>query len=83
MTARAGEIVTCINGHALYRMVEDVNDGGIFFSGRFEVVDGQAPKPVPYQMIVECPRCAAPWADWMPGVVRIHFSDGWRPRLDG
>ena len=74
--ARKGEIVTCENGHALFRLTDDMYAGSRFRAGSFETVGTDVQKPAAGEKIKPC-ACGARWVKGGPGV-RVHFEDGWR-----
>jgi hypothetical protein len=57
---RAGDIVGCLNGHDMYRLLADVTPGAVIESSIFEPI-GDAPKPECYKPIAPCHVCGMPW----------------------
>ena len=58
--ARAGDIVKCLNGHNLYRLLSNITPGTIIESNVFEPI-GDAPKPQMGKTIERCHICDMPW----------------------
>ncbi|MEQ8394999.1 hypothetical protein [Thalassobaculum sp.] len=60
---RAGHIVTCENGHPLYRVAVDIYavPDSCPRSDDLERIDPEAQEPVKHLMIRPCPHCKAPW----------------------
>jgi hypothetical protein len=83
MTAKAGEKVTCTNGHVICEVVKDLNTGDMNWGDNFgnwtqePPKTGQLDKPV-------CAVCGADFFDPEPGSWAMHFEDGtWRPDFWG
>ncbi len=70
--AKAGDVVTCENGHAICSFVRDVDVGEAFDAA---AVDGWTqPEPKIGDIVSPCAKCGA---RWFKGVY-FHFEDGWR-----
>jgi hypothetical protein len=65
--AKKGEAVTCMRGHVVFRMPEDLDWQTPLHKIRIEP-----------RMADFC-ECGAPYARWSHCVgIEFHFSDGWR-----
>ena len=75
--ARRGEVVTCVQGHAVCAMSRDVYEGErdpkIF-------CDWQQPEPDKTTPInkIRCVHCRGVWIRKGGGSYRLHFAGGWR-----
>lgn len=83
MKATAGELVTCENGHPMYRMTRDVAPGEPPLNPElFEPVADAIPKLRRYTLAYHSERCSCggTWVRAVPakGGVEFHFHDGWR-----
>jgi hypothetical protein len=77
MTFRAGHIVTCPDGHALYRATAPswvAMVGETPKSERFERIDAAAAEPVRFAMIRTCPHCRKPWLPTLYAEARTPFD---------
>ena len=77
--ASKGEVVTCVNGHPIYKI-----SGNIFIvrspiSIQVERTKGQLTAD---ECAPRC-KCGAPYARWIGTNIELHFSDGWRSREHG
>ncbi len=70
--AKAGERVTCENGHTICLVGRDLQWGGYYQEGDF--IDWLQPEPAVGTMPEPCKRCGAAW--WRGQC--YHFADGWR-----
>lgn len=74
---RAGESVTCENGHEVMRVLRDLHRGTQIRAGDFESVRDDY-EIVRGTLIAPC-SCGKRVVRWSPsGGVQIHFADGWR-----
>jgi len=86
LIASEGDIVTCENGHQLYRITRDVPQGAFLHTTQFQAIHESLNDPLPLTKIpMKCPDCSA---RWMKGgssglslmhYFRVHFEGGWRP----
>lgn len=81
VVARVGEVISCENGHELYRLLVDIKQGMTARAGQVERIDPAAQEPRPgHAVIKKCPHCEARWmrrrAPTLPN--EVHFADGWR-----
>ena len=72
--AKAGEKVTCVNGHHVATFLRDVAYGEEARAEVIQLVDGSHPKKGDFLPV--CPVCHGEAFRLMGGV--CHFEDGWR-----
>ena len=60
MPAKEGEIITCSNGHPLYRLRYDIYSGEPMRASSLETVDERLPTPQFGSVVPDCPECGAP-----------------------
>lgn len=78
MSIKAGDIVTCQNGHELYRFTADAVPCSVIMPTVDPVMDGLA-APVEGEAMSPCPKCGGRWFRHdAPGAFQMHFADGWR-----
>jgi hypothetical protein len=58
--ARAGDIIRCVNGHELYRLLADIVPGSKIESSNFDPI-GDTSKPEYRKTIEPCHICGMPW----------------------
>jgi hypothetical protein len=74
--ARLGEQFTCTNGHVIGTMLHDVMVGDTIAQN---MVDWRIEPPQPGSVLGHCPFCGALW---LHGMGALHFSNGWRGKLE-
>lgn len=79
MIAREDDIITCERGHPLYRITRDIEPREMVRAEQFEAIHPKATPPVAGR--TRTPRCPICGSLWFSLSGRIHFEDGWRPRL--
>lgn len=77
--ARAGDAVTCENGHEICRFAADVSAGQQFEAAHLTGWTQREPRVG--AGIPVCATCGARFMEGMPVV--FHFQDGWRLVWDG
>jgi hypothetical protein len=77
--AKAGEIVTCLNGHEICTVAKDIFVFDLISVSQFKNWRHQ-PQPVPHDTIKSCTTCGAPYvSSEMPyGGTRLHIDGEWR-----
>lgn len=70
---KKGDIVTCENGHELYKIIRDIDYGETMKADQFLPLGDDVQKPENGVQFEPC-KCGAPW--YRPA--QIHFKDGWR-----
>jgi hypothetical protein len=77
--AKAGEIVTCLNGHEICDVAKDIFVADLISINQFENWRHQ-PQPVPHDTIKPCMTCGAPYikSDMPYGGTRLHINGKWR-----
>jgi hypothetical protein len=58
--AKAGDIIRCINGHDLFRVLVDIIPGAVIESKNFSPI-GDTPAPQAGKPIEPCHICGTPW----------------------
>lgn len=78
--ARAGEVITCENGHPIYEMTTDVFLDNTVFPSQVKPANPLVDEPFVHDEInIPCPECGAAFSMTNKhGGVRFHFSDGYR-----
>lgn len=77
---KVGDIVTCENGHQLYRAAMDLETDSPFLApGQFIALHEVLTNPVRMEKYPPCPFCSSAWIKWTDRTY-VHFKDGWRPR---
>jgi len=83
MIAAEDDIVTCEDGHPLYRVRQTIPlHGARLRAADFERLDDQAQEPRFAEVVVKtCPHCGAPWLRGA-SFVQINVAGEWRPRKE-
>lgn len=79
--ARPGDLVTCPEGHTLYRVRSVLIERTKIKPADFKSVRPDMPEPKAKDAMALCPDCGGQW--WRSGhgaQFQVHFSDGWRPK---
>lgn len=71
-SAKAGEQITCTNGHVVCEVIEDIFAGDVDYARKL----GNWRQPIPF--IGSQPVCAVCGAKFYTGAIVFHFADGWR-----
>jgi len=74
--AKAGEKVTCTNGH-LIAIASDLPRHGVATPSLFDWKISNPPKPGQSFSSCVCPECGGRYMAFGPSVA-LHFEDGWR-----
>lgn len=76
-----GSIISCPNGHHLYRLTRDVVRWTLIKAADFECIEDRMPQPVAGEMMKrECAYCNEHWIRKSPnGGETVHFTTGWWP----
>lgn len=73
--ALKGDIVTCMAGHKIYVIRENMPFPSVHTVNRSE----SGLQPVQIDTTPRCPECHTPYARWTTTAnLELHFSDGWR-----
>ena len=73
--APAGTRVTCLRGHHIATVKEDLSSGDIATPPQ---LDWHIPAPVPGSLVEPCPLCGEPYIGTRGiGAVKLHTEDGW------
>jgi len=85
--AKPGELVTCPNGHELYRVRNVLVRNVAVKASDFKSVHPDMPDPDARTAIKPCCVCGARFdrvvQDRGYPRFQMHFSDGWRPHVEG
>ena len=74
---KKGSIVTCVEGHRLYKIRRHIKRGELIKARDFEALEGIA-EPIPGTKYENCPICNAIWFKRGRGwAFRIHLESGW------
>ena len=76
--ARAGEKVTCENGHEICTFAEDFNRDSVFGVRLF--TDWKIERPEPSSPIENCPTCGAQYVRFTDRGPQINIAGEWRPK---
>lgn len=79
LVVRAGEFISCENGHNIYRITHDARSMDVMLASYFEPCEGVEKPKVGDSVKTKCPFCGArvfiegPWNGYLP-----HVNGEWR-----
>lgn len=76
--ARAGEQVTCENGHVICEVKRDIEKGASQQGNELHRWRDPEPQPGTLTADIKCCRCGAPWAGGVWGALQLHIGGAWR-----
>jgi len=76
---KEGEVITCENGHSLYKATQDIEiDSAYVEPGQLVALHHESSNFLRMENYPPCPFCSAPWVKWACNKTRLHLVDGWR-----